>query len=393
MEAQVSDGRRMRKQVRRFFLWQYMLNKRLLHKRVFVLLLCLIPILVFGMSRIAREDSGVMTILLSVENPQDDLALQIVEAVLQDDSILYYEVVEPGQAYGLVKAGKADCAWILREDFQEKLVSTFAEDGESVPPIYVVTREDTVALQLARTKMYSFVYPHLAKLISEHFIEEYVPEGGSEILSEELQLYYEANMVEDSLFQMVYEESVGTAEEQSYLMLPIRGILVIFLLVCGLVVTLYYLQDSERGMFAWIPVSKRRGLLYCYLFAAGLDVSVVVILSLLISEGRMISLRELGVLALYQLTIAVFCELLGLLCRRGETLVKWIPLVCLAMLGVCPVFWDWGSSFLPQYLFPPTYYLRALYSNRMLGLMAGYTVVLFAAETVWWSVVKKQEIY
>lgn len=374
--------------MKRFFLWQYMLNKRLLHKKVFVLLLCLIPVLVWGMSRIAREDSGIMTILLSMENQQDDLVKQIFKEVLQDDSILYYEVVEPQQAYELVKAGKADCAWIFREDFQEKLISTFAEGVETVAPVYVVTREDNVALQLARTKLYAFIYPHLAKLINEHLLGGYLPGGDSEITGAQIQEYYKANLVEDSLFQIVYEDAVGSASrtdvttEQSYLLLPIRGILVILLLVCGLVVTLYYMQDGERGMFAWIPVPKRRGLLYCYLFAAGFDVSVVVILSLWISEGRWISLRELAILVLYLLTMAVFCALMRLLCRKVETLVKWIPLISLATLGLCPVFVDLGTGFVLQYLFPPTYYLRALYSNRMLVMMAAYTVVMFIMETI-----------
>ena len=378
--------------MKRFFLWQFMINKRLLHKRIFVLLLFLVPLLVWGMSRISEEDSGILTILISMEDAEDEIAGQVVEAVLQDDSILYYEVVEPKQAYQQVAAGQADCAWIFREDFQEKLISTFAED-EVEAPVYVVAQEDTVALQLARTKLYAFVYPQLAPLICEHYMENEIP-GVDNLSAKDLQDYYEKYQVQDSLFQMIYEETIETepVSDQSYLMLPIRGILVIFLLIGGLVVTLYYLQDEERGMFAWIPVPRRRGLLYCYLFAACLDMSVVVVLSLLISEGRWISPRELGILVIYLFTGAVFCELMKLLCRTGKALVKWIPLVILAMLGLCPVFLDLGSSFALQYLFPPTYYLRALYSNRMLWIMAGYTMVLFVVETVWWKLSQRKEL-
>ena len=378
--------------MKRFFLWQFMINKRLLHKRIFVFLLVLVPLLVWGMSRISEEDSGILTILISMEDAEDEIAGQVVEAVLRDDSILYYEVVEPKQAYQQVAAGQADCAWIFREDFQEKLISTFAKD-EVEAPVYVVAQEDTVALQLARTKLYAFVYPQLASLICEHFMENEIP-GVDNLSAKDLQDYYEKYQVQDSLFQMIYEETIETepVSDQSYLMLPIRGILVIFLLIGGLVVTLYYLQDEERGMFAWIPVPRRRGLLYCYLFAACLDMSVVVVLSLLISEGRWISPRELGILAIYLFTGAVFCELMKLLCRTGKALVKWIPLVILAMLGLCPVFLDLGSSFALQYLFPPTYYLRALYSNRMLWIMVGYTMVLFVVETVWWKLSQRKEL-
>lgn len=379
--------------MKRFFLWQYMLNKRLLHKKTFVLLLCLVPLLVWGMGQLAKEDSGVLTILLSVENAQDELALQIVEELLQEDSILQYELAEPARAYELVAAGKADCAWIFREDFQEKLVATFAEGEEESAPVYVVAQEDTVALQLARTKLYGSVYPHLAELLTKHYIET---QTGRDVPVEELQAYLEANAVEEGLFQVIYEGD-GTQEsaraEQSYLMTPIRGILLVFLMICGLVVTLYYLQDGERGMFAWIPVHKRRGLLYCYLFAACFDVSVVVVPALSISEGRLISLRELGILLLYVCMTAVFCELMKLLCRTKELLARWIPLISLAMLALCPIFLDLGSGFLLQYLFPPTYYLRALQSDRMIAVMAGYTAVLFLGETIWWRVMKSHFSY
>lgn len=363
--------------VKRFLLWQYMLNKRLLHKKTFVLLLCLVPLLVWGMGKVAQQDSGIMTILLSAEDPQDETVKQLLEKMLQEDSILQYELAEPEQAYELVEAGKADCAWIFREDFQEKLFGTFA-GGKKEAPVYVVAQEDTVALQLARTKLYGSIYPYLAQLITVDYVK-------GAITPAQLQAYYETSPVEGSLFQVVYGEDKKVQEDtnQSYLLVPIRGLLVVFLVLGGLVVTLYYLQDEERGMFAWVPMRKRRGLLYCYLFAAGLDVSIVVVLSLWISEGRLISLRELGLLVLYLFAMAVFCEGMKLLCRKKEILAKLLPLLCLAMLGLCPVFLDLGSSFLPQYLFPPAYYLRALYQDAMIWRMVGYTVVLFAAETLW----------
>lgn len=388
------DCRRMREKVKRFLIWQYMLHKRLLHKKAFVVLLCLVPLLVWGMGRIAREDSGIMTVLLCLEEPEDKLALQLVEEMLQEDSILHYELAEPDEAYELVADGKVDCAWIFREDFQEKLIHTFTGKGEKIAPVYVVAQEDTVALQLAGTKLYGSVFPHLVQLLCKYFIENEVL-GGESISQEELQAYYAESGIEGELFQVIYEgnEEAGEMLEQSYLLAPIRGILAVFLLVCGLVATLYYLQDGERGMFAWIPVHKRRGLLYCYLFAAGLDVSVVAVLSLGVSGGRPVSLRELGILMLYLLLTAVFCELMKLLCRKKETLAKWIPLISLAMLGLCPIFWDLGSGFALQYLFPPAYYLRALQSDGMIGAMVGYTMLVFAVETICRRVVQRKAIY
>ena len=157
----------------------------------------------------------------------------------------------------------------------------------------------------------------------------------------------------------------------------------VLIIVAGLVVTMYYLQDAERGMFAWIPVHKRRWLLYSYILGAVFDTAVVVLISLMISEGKFPTLRELAVFVFYLPVTAVFCEFVKIFCRKKEHLAKSIPLLSIAMLGLCPVFLNLGRSFVPQYLFPPTYYLRVSNDYKMVFAMLGYTLCLFLAATIY----------
>ncbi len=386
--------------MKRFFLWQYMLNKRLLHKKEFLILLCLIPLLVLGMTLLSKEDSGVVTVLLSVEDEKDSLVGEIVEGMLEEDSIIQYKLVTGEEAYEGVRAGEADCAWIFKEDFQNKLIGTYTGDEEEDKPVIVVAQEDNVALQLARTKLYGNIFPRLAFLLCEDFLETEVFDGES-ISVEDLQRHYEANAVEGGLVHTIYvspdelsdvSEASDKGEKQrfSYLVTPIRGLLLILIIVAGLVVTMYYLQDGERGMFAWIPVHKRRWLLYSYVLGAITDTAVVVLLSLLISEGNVLSLREFVVFLFYLPVTAVFCEFVKILCRKKEHLAKSIPLLSIAMLGLCPVFLDLGRGFVPQYLFPVTYYLRVSNDYKMIFAMLGYTVVLFLASTIYYRFVEEK---
>lgn len=379
--------------MKRFFLWQYMLNKRLLHKKEFLILLCLIPLLVVGITLLSKEDSGVVTVLLCIEDEKDGLSGEIIAGMLEEDSIIQYKTVNKEEAYRQVQAGEADCAWIFREDFQNKLIGTFA-GGEEEKPVTVVVQEDNVALQLARTKLYGHIFPKLAFLLCRNYLETEVFDGES-VSVEKLQEYYEANAVEGGLVQVLYvapdelEDTWEVAEEKelqkfSYLVTPIRGLLLILLIVAGLVVTMYYMQDAERGMFAWIPVHKRRWLLYSYVLGAVTDTAVVVLLSLMISEGEVLSLREFFVFILYIPVTAVFCEFMKILCHKKEHLAKGIPLLSIAMLGLCPVFLDLGRGFVPQYLFPPTYYLRVSNDYKMIFAMLVYTIVLFLAGTVYY---------
>ena len=48
------------------------------------------------------------------------------------------------------------------------------------------------------------------------------------------------------------------------------------------------------------------------------------------------------------------------------------------MLVVCPVFFDLGALRELQYLFPPTYFINAVYSDKFLLYMPLYTLVLAA---------------
>ncbi|MBP3352363.1 MAG: ABC transporter permease [Lachnospiraceae bacterium] len=386
--------------MKKFLLWQYMLNKRLLHKKEFLILLCLIPLLVVGMTLFSEEDSGVVTVLLCMEDEKDTVTGEIIDSMLKEDSIIRYKLVDKEEAYRQVQSGEADCAWIFREDFQNKLIGAFIGGEEEEKPVIVVAQEDNVALQLARTKLYGNVFPKLAFLLCKDYLETEVLNGEA-VSEEELQKYYEANAVEGGLVQTIYvspdeladlSDVTEKSEQQklSYLVTPIRGLLMILLIVAGLVVTMYYMQDGERGMFAWIPVHKRRWLLYSYVLGAVTDTAVVVLLSLVISERKVLSLREFLVFLLYLPVTAVFCEFVKILCSKKEHLAKSIPLLSIAMLGLCPVFLDLGRGFAPQYLFPPTYFLRGSNDYKMIFAMLGYACVLFLAGTIYYRFVEEK---
>ena len=65
--------------IRRIAVWYYLLNKRLLKKRSFLILLLLVPLLVFGMRIVSKQDSGVLTILLCSSETSDDLPKEVVD--------------------------------------------------------------------------------------------------------------------------------------------------------------------------------------------------------------------------------------------------------------------------------------------------------------------------
>ena len=73
---------------RRFFLWYGLLSKRLLKRPAYLAVLLLIPLFALAISLFSRQDSGALTIALSVEDQSDPLAAAITDRLLSGDSIL-----------------------------------------------------------------------------------------------------------------------------------------------------------------------------------------------------------------------------------------------------------------------------------------------------------------
>jgi hypothetical protein len=65
-------------------------------------------------------------------------------------------------------------------------------------------------------------------------------------------------------------------------------------------------------------------------------------------------------------------------CRSMRVLATLIPLLVVAMLAICPVFLDIAPLHMLQRLFPPTYYINAVYNSSQLINMVIYTLICLA---------------
>lgn len=375
--------------LRKVLVWLYMLNKRLFFKKGFVVLLCLIPVLVFGMKEVAKEDSGVLTVMLCAEDPEDEYALQLIDELCTEESVIRYIVGDKEGAYSAVEKGDVDCAWIFCEDFRSKLYR-FAQSGKKKDAcIEIVEQEDNVVLQLARTQLYGSLYPRLAYFYSENFLQDELAQEG-EILEEQLPEYFAQTAVDDKLFQTVYvgqnasplSEITGDSGTQSYLLTPLKGLLLVFITLCGFAAVMFYLQDDEKGTLAWIPMHRRMYFSYGYVLVATLDATLVTMISFSLLSKTLLGIKEMLMLLLYVITSACFCNFIREILGTTERLGRCIPLITIVMLILSPIFLDLGTGFVGQYFFPPTYYLRMLQNDRCVVYMLLYTGGLYLAGTL-----------
>lgn len=366
--------------VRKPFIWYYLLNKRLLKKRSFLVLLLMVPLLVVGMRMVSKQDSGVITILLCKSETADDLSEQVVNKLVSSESVIQFVTGNSKEeAYEAVKSGEVDGAWIFPENMQERMEHFASNSLKNAGVVTIVEREDDISLQLAREKLYGELYASLSYAIYENYTTTKLDVTG-EITKEMLLAAYEARKVEGNLFQFAFldpEDATDDMDSMHYLLAPVRGLLSLIVVLVGLASALYYQQDQKDGTFAWMPVKYRYLFEYGYHMIAITDCAVAVLLALYAS-GTFASLgKEILLMFLYSMMCAGFAQLLRRLCGTSQRLAACIPICMLGMMVLCPVFFNVQGLRPLQYLLPPFYYLQALHNTTFVYEMLIYIVVVF----------------
>ena len=345
--------------MRRLVMWYFLQNKRLFKKYSFIIILCMVPVLVGAIRMVAQEDSGVLRIVLCACDSQDEFSKGIIEDLKERDSLLHYiECDTEEQARELLSNYEADAAWIFPENLQENLQDV-AHNKMIEPVVKVIEREDTVMLIMSREILCKSLYPFYTYASYKDFVINDI--GLTEVSEEELQNEYNRTMVQGNLFQMEYLD--GQVEEESnYLLAPIRGILALWLVLCGFAASMYYIQDEKDGVFSCIPIKKR--LPMSFVMQAVLLTDAIVVL--------LVACKIVGVFTAFHIEVIngllfvgctmVFCNLVRILCRTMERLGSCIPIMLVAMLVLSPVFLDVKKFRVIQYLLPSYYYLKSIHS-------------------------------
>ncbi len=352
----------------------YLLQKRLLKKYSFLVMLCLAPLLAAGVSGFAKEQSGIATIALCVPK-EDPVAGEVADRLLTGEGVFHYlSCVDEAEARALVESGEADAAWIFSGDMEEEL-QKLAEKRRIRPLVTVVERQDSVPLTLGREILSGAIYPAFSYAVYESYVRNDL--GLEEISEERLQQTYESVAVEGSLFQMVYPDgTLGEDEDFTYVQAPLRGILAIWFTFVGFSATLVFMQDESRGVYGRVPVAKRLFTAYSACAVFLVDAGVVLLLSCRLAGVFTDWRREVASCVAFACCVIAFVNLLRLLCRTPQRMGMLLLPLGAVMLALCPVFLNLQYFRAGKMLLPPWYYLQSIHNDRYLYSMIGYTVLL-----------------
>ena len=366
-----------------YFKQLFLLNKRLWKKRSFLAVCTLMPLLALGMHFVSKQDSGVMHILLYATEPLDAVSEDVIEKLLCTESVLHFERVSGlREAYQELSDGNADAVWIF-SNTQGKIEAVLQGTQKKEGVVTVVERMDTVALHLAREKLFGVLYPYLSYELFANFIEDTFSFAPM-LTEEELRPFYEAVTVEGNLFRISYaEEQQRQEEESSYLLMPLRGLLVVVLFLCGIALVMYVQQDRKRGMYLQMSGCRKFFLEFGYYVTVTLELGLLCIGCFWMTGIKTGTKQEFAAMLLYSITIAGICCLLRRVLKTAAAISVSLP-ICAVFLLVCsPIFWSSSQLLKLQRLLPTYHYLYAVQQPEALHSLFVYTViVLFTATTV-----------
>lgn len=364
--------------------WALLLWKRLYKKPTFLVLLMMIPALVLAYGLTAREDSGLLTVALASEGQNPDGLTETVFSELEDsDVILYIRCDTPAEARSLVEQGKADTAWIFADDLEAKIYKFAAFRSRKNAFVTVLEPENRVALKLLREMLSGTLFPHCSEALYLNYVREEVPEL-EHLSDEQLLEYYHTMEFSEELFVFTDLEGNPTQEQgTNYLLSPVRGMLAVVIALAGLATALYYIRDLENGTFAWVPENRRFFVeLGCQMISL-INVAAVVLVALGLTGPTASMPREILTSLLYCLCVAAISMLLRRVTFDIRGLGTVTPLLVVAMLVICPVFFDLGALRQAQFLLPPTYYIHGTYHSKYLLLMPVYSLTALVFCCVW----------
>ncbi len=368
------------KKIKKLLCWYHTFHKRFFLKKSYIVLLLLVPIMGLLLGITATMDSGMLTVCLSSEG-DDAVSDAIIEELLCEKGIIRFLRETPEKAIELLKFGKADAAWIFREDFSEKAKNFAERQSSSNSLVTVLQREEGIAQMLSREKLCGILYPY----VSEQFYISYVKNEIAVNIDDEAALkYYNTVMPEGTeLFDFSFTRNDNAPK--GYLTAPLRGLLSVMVVLSAFAVSMFYKMDEEREMFARIEKMHRILFAFGYHFSAVLDVGVAMIISLALCGVWMGTIRELTMLIIFVFITVLFSMAVERLLKRLNIFAALIPLLIIAMIVICPVFFSFNALKPIQMLFPPYYYLEAMAGADNLVSIFVYAISLVFANVALYS--------
>lgn len=356
--------------MKKVLLWFFLSCKRYLKRLSFLVILLLFPLGSMAFQRAEQGGGQEIRIAVFAENPRENalgsrLAGDLTAYGGAEGMFHFYLCGSPEQVKSDVAARRAECGYVIYDDLEKKL-----DTKKYKRCIGVVTAPSTVTAQLSTEIVFSLLMEHYDRSLLTGYVAEnqlFEPLDAQDRRAgavEEAGKLYDEYQDNGSTFSFEYKvmASSENAKPRESSLLPVRGLMAVYVFITGLYGAVTLCQDEKRGLFQ--PLSHRLAL-PCRIASLAAPVALSMaggLLALWLSGTLGSPGREIVLLLGYGAAVTAFAGLLKWIFRSEAVLCCLIPFFIIGSLIFCPVFLD-TSRLLPELgklgrLFLPYYYLR-----------------------------------
>lgn len=320
--------------------------------------------MVLMLNAMSKAPSGLMTIGAYI--PGDDYSSNALRQDLIENPgnlrfILYDsedELVKDVTSQQLTEG------WVVPQDL-DSVVASMAEKAKTKDKIQIIIREQGLSHMLAREVLSSRVYPLIARQMAVNYTSEnvYGGEANDEQVAHILETY-DTYGINGNLFEMGYVDGAASAsEDTNYLMMPLRGILALWLLLCAIAASMYYLEDEANGLFIWwkTPVYMLRDMMYYFVI---IFIPSIMVLIGLAAGGVFTTLgREVAAILAYDLVVILCAIIFREIIHSIKGLGIITPILIMVSAVLSPVFIDFKEGRSLQRFCPTFHYLYSIHDK------------------------------
>lgn len=373
-----------------YFLWIFMITKRLFRKPLFLFTLFLIPLTVLLLHSSATEQDGAINVLLYTDADKGSYSEEIIGDLLEQSGtvISFKRCDSPEKIKQEILAGRADCGYCFPKNLELALANY---EKKGTPFIETIQESGNFSPALIQEMVFSSFYEKLCFYILDTHVTDKTGENVTEILNQ----YYETNKIEQSFFRFTYadgsENTVLTNNTANYMLLPMRGIAAAFILLSAMVGALFWYEDNKKQLFCWLSPKTKHLISFLYMVIPTFIASLVGLGSIYLAGSQSTFVNECISMILFVLATSCFCFFLNTLIPNLPLFLTAIPLCITGNILLSPVFinlstYNSGCSTLSHFT-PVSHYLNSIHSIAEKKRMFYFAMVLLLMSTLWrWGV-------
>ncbi len=329
--------------------------------------------MVLMMKTMASADAGLLTIGVHIPGADESSSSLREDLEANPGNLRFILYEDKDGAIADVKSGQLTEAWLVPEDL-DATISDMAAKNKSKNKIEIVVREQGLTHMLGREVICSRVYPLIARQIALEYISENVPKAESDHILDT----YDNYGINGNLFEMGYLDGAGSSSEESYLMMPLRGILALWLLLLSIAASMYYLEDEKNGLFIWWKPRFSLVRDFLYYVVIMLIPTIMVLLGLNLGGVSTSLPREIIAICLYDFALICLASILREIIGSIKGLGVITPILIMASALLSPVFIDFKEGRILQKTCLTFHYLYCIHDGYYLKslLLFGITLLI-----------------